>query len=81
MRSGKKAPNCEIKDADLVPVVFSSPANKFYTVLSRESTCLAVEKEARVSEREVLSATGRSFVTTSRVSPSPLSVVWLAVVV
>jgi len=44
-------------------------------------TCLAAEKEARVLEREVQSATGRFFVTTSRVSPSPLSVVWLVVVV
>ena len=49
------------------------PANK--------STCLDVEKEARVSGREVLSATGRFFVTTSRGLPSPPSVVWLAVVV
>ena len=38
-------------------------------------------KEARDSEREAPSVTGRFFVITSRVSPSPPSAVWLVVVV
>ncbi|KUI52552.1 Histone H4 [Cytospora mali] len=38
-------------------------------------------RAARASEREVPSVTGRFFVTTSRVSPSPLSVVSHVVVV
>jgi len=42
------------------------------------STCLDVVKEAKVLEREALSVTGKSFVTTSKVSRSPPSVDWLA---
>ena len=44
-------------------------------------TCLEEEKEEKDSEREAPSVTVRSFVITSKVSPSPPSVVWLVVVV
>ena len=44
----------------------------------RRSRCLDVVKEAKVLEREALSVTGKSFVTTSKVSRSPPSVDWLA---
>lgn len=40
-----------------------------------------MEKVARASEKEVLSVTGKSFVTTSRESPNPPFVVLLGVVV
>ncbi|KAI8508255.1 hypothetical protein Bbelb_144950 [Branchiostoma belcheri] len=42
-------------------------------------SCLDAEREARVWEREAPSVTVRCFETTSRASPSQLSVVWPAV--
>ena len=69
--SGNKAPNFDIKcDKNLTSLSSSYEKSK--------TACLDVEKEARVSEKEVPSATERSFVTTSRGSPSQPSVVWLA---
>ena len=46
-----------------------------------QAKCLAEAREAKVLGREVPSVTEKSFVTTSKVSPSLPSAVWLAVVV
>ena len=45
------------------------------------SSCLAVERQAKVSEKEVPSATGKSSATTSKESPRLQFVAWLVVVV
>ncbi len=56
-----------------------SQIQPFIELIHRQGTCLDVEREAKVSAREAPSATGRSCATTSRASPSPPSVVSLAV--
>ena len=54
---------------------------KIFTRKNEKSSCLDVAKEERDLEKEAPSVTAKSCVITSRVSPSPLSVVWLVVVV
>ena len=66
------------------PMLKRQSAARFRFILQsvrNRATCLDVEKEAKVLEKEALSATGKSCVITSRVSPSQPSVVLPVVVV